>query len=448
MQAATIAFLFPAILFAGDDLPAQIDRLIDVARVEYGAPGISLAVVKDGRILYAKGSGVASVETAMVVTPDTLFRIASTSKMFTAAAFASLAEAGRVDLDKPVREYAPKLQPCLGETTLHQILSHTAGLRDDAPMDGPHDDAALGNTVMSWGSEVCFAPPGKIFSYSNPGYALAGYVLEQVTGKPFADSIRDLVLLPAGMIRSTFRPLMAMTYPLALGHHPKDSVVRPYPDHAGTWPAGSLFSSANEIARFMIALLEEGRIDGKQALPARAIARMEKPSAKALAIGRGYGYGLQVFEEDGQPVIRHTGGRIGYGSVIHLLPAQHIGVVALTNNTSIANQLVRDVARLIAGTVPISSRGAASHPEPVPLVLRERLRGSYINGATIRVALAERDGGLHLQFAGRWFPVQRLGPDRYGAAGAAQLSDFRIVNGMNGEPEYLVAEMWALRKQQ
>jgi len=111
----------------------------------------------------------------------------------------------------------------------------------------------------------------------------------------------------------------------------------------------------------------------------------------------------------------------------------------------IPNQLARDVARL-AANIPARSGERQPPDKEIPAGERGRLLGTYVNSANIRTTLAERDGVVQLQFAGRWFPVRSLGPDRYGAAGAMQLSDFRIVNDPNGAPEYLVAEMWALRK--
>ncbi|MEO8028797.1 MAG: serine hydrolase domain-containing protein, partial [Bryobacteraceae bacterium] len=370
---------------------------------------------------------------------------AAAAKSPTVAKLTALAEAGKLDLNQPIAKYAPRVTPCLGRVTMHQLLSHTAGMRDEAAMDGPHDDAALERTVLGWKDDVCMANAGRVFSYSNLGYGVAGYVMEQVTAKPFADIVRDLVLTPTGMRTSTYRPLQAMTFPLALGHHPRDKIVRPFADHSGTWPAGSLFSSVNEMARFAIALMDGGKIGGEQALPAAVVARITSAKTPISAMDREYGYGLELSTEDGLPAIRHTGGRIGYGSVVHLLPSRRVGVIVLVNSTSLPNRLARKVAQLAAGVTP--ERGSAQ-PESTSVADRvaARIAGTYVNSAAIRTTLEIRDGQLQLQFAGRWFPVRQLGPDRFGAKGAAQLQDFRILDGANGNPEFLVAEMWALRR--
>src|SRR5690348_3405853 len=138
--------------------------------------------------------------------------------MFTAATLVSLAEEGKIDLKRPVGAYLKDLRPALARVTALQLLSHTAGMIDDAPMFGSHDDPALAANVRSWGDGYAFTAPGRIFSYSNPGYVLAGYLAEVVSGRPFADVVAGRVLRPLGMAHSTFRPTVAMTYPLAQGH--------------------------------------------------------------------------------------------------------------------------------------------------------------------------------------------------------------------------------------
>ncbi|HZI65923.1 MAG TPA: serine hydrolase domain-containing protein, partial [Thermoanaerobaculia bacterium] len=206
-----------------------------------GTPGAAVAVILGDRVVFLKGFGVANVETREPVTADTLFRIASTSKMLTAAALASLEEQGKVDFDGPIARYTKGLDAKIGRLTLHQLLSHTAGLRDESSFTGPQDDEALGAFVRSWTSDYLFTEPGDIYSYSNPGYALAGFVLGEAVGKPYADAMHDQLFEPLGMRRSSVRPTVAMTYPMAQAHEPTATgprVVRPYPDDARFRPNG------------------------------------------------------------------------------------------------------------------------------------------------------------------------------------------------------------------
>ncbi len=120
-------------------------------------PGAAVAVVQGDRVVFQKGFGVTSVETKQSVTTDAIFRLGSTTKMFVAAAAITMVEAGKIKLDLPISEYVPELHPALKRLTLHQLLSHTAGLKDDAPMNGPIEESALGERVRTW-NETAFLP--------------------------------------------------------------------------------------------------------------------------------------------------------------------------------------------------------------------------------------------------------------------------------------------------
>jgi len=200
-----------------------------------GVPGAVVVIVRDNAVVYAKGFGFAGIEEKNPVTPDHLFRIGSTTKMFVGMALVKLAEAGKLKLDEPVGKLIDGLPPAIAALTPHQLLTHTAGLADDAVMFGKHDDEALADGLKTWTDKRFFTKPGDVYSYSNPGYWLAGFVAEKAAGKPFADVVKDDLLAPLGMKRSTFRPTLAMTYPLAQGHELKagqPAIVRPAADNA------------------------------------------------------------------------------------------------------------------------------------------------------------------------------------------------------------------------
>jgi CubicO group peptidase (beta-lactamase class C family) len=191
---------------------------------------------------FSHGYGVASVDTGAPVSPNMLFRLGSTTKMFTAAAVVGLALEGHIDLEAPISRYITGLDPAIGKLTANLLLSHTAGLRDEAPMFGSHDEPALGAGIRSWKADFFFAKPGQVYSYSNPGFWVAGFLAESVAGKSDADVVEERLFHPLGMERSTLRPTMAMTWPLAQGHDVQDGkpeVIRPAADNAATWPAGS-----------------------------------------------------------------------------------------------------------------------------------------------------------------------------------------------------------------
>ena len=229
-----------------------------------------MSIVSGDRVVFSKGYGVASVETREPVRPEMLFRLGSTTKMFTAAALVLLAEKGAVDLNAPIGNYVKDLQPKIAQLTAHQLLTHTSGFLDEAPMFGSDDESALEKEVRSWTANRFFTEPGRIYSYSNPAFWLAGFVVESVSGKRYADELTASLFKPLGMSRTTLRPLVAMTYPIAQGHDdwPKGpAVIRPAANNAASWPAGSIFSSVEDLSRFVIAFVNGGRIGGDQVLP-------------------------------------------------------------------------------------------------------------------------------------------------------------------------------------
>jgi CubicO group peptidase (beta-lactamase class C family) len=253
----------------------------------------------------------------------------------------------------------------------------------EAAGDGPHDDAALGVRMRSWGAEHTFAAPGDIYSYSGPGYWMAGYAIEQAAGAPYADVVAERVLAPLGMRRSTFRPMMAMTWPLALDHRVSgDSVrlLRPYPDDVTTWASGSLFSSVLELARFAQALIDSGRVDGRQAIPADAIRALHTRKSAVPGASCGYTYGLSECGSGDARTLSHYGFRIGSGAVFTVAPEKRAAVIILANrNGAIFGRTAQVAMNMLVPPTP-----SPDVPEPRPVApdaaARRRLAGLYVAG--------------------------------------------------------------------
>jgi len=276
---------------------AELEKSVEAELKENQTPGAAIAVISGDRVLFVKGFGTTSAEGgAPNVTPDTLFRMGSTTKMFTAAALVTLAGAGKIKLDAPIGTHVKNLPPKLASLTAHQLLSQSANLRDFAASVVTNDDAGLGQNVRSWKDDVFFTEPSSVYSYSSPGYWLAGFLVEEIYGKPYADALAELLFKPLGMTRSTIRPLAAMTYPLALGHNIERgaaTVMRPVFNNAAMYPGGSMYSSASELSRFAIALMNDGRLEGRQALAPLVVAKLPAPQFPLPGADKAfYGYGL------------------------------------------------------------------------------------------------------------------------------------------------------------
>lgn len=373
--------LVVALCLAGVSVPAQqpsapdfsgIEAVIRKEMQETHTPGAAIAIVMGDRVVYTRGFGLASVETGEAVRPEMLFRLGSTTKMITAAAVVYMAEQGRLGLHEPVSKYVPQLDKKLGSLTVHQLLSHTSGMFDEAPMFGSHDDKAMQDVLPLWtDGRMFFAGPGQVYSYSNPGYWLAGLAAATVGGNPFADQVRSTILAPLGMTRSTFRPMEAMTYPLAQGHDlvsgaPK--IIRPAANNAASWPAGSLYSNVIDLSRWMIAFVHEGVVDG-----------------------------VRTDTWRGLDMVEHTGSRSGYGSNIRMVPSRKMGVVVLANRTGVSLPRTTDAAIAAAlGPLPPIPTSAPISPSPHPSA--EALGayvGTYSQGART-MSVVNRDGHLFL----------------------------------------------------
>ena len=392
-------FLFVSATAAAQTAALDVPALEASVTAELAAtetPGAAIGIVRDSRLVYAKGFGTSNVETGAPITPETLFRLGSTTKMLTAAAVATFVAEGKLDFQDPVGNYIHGIDPAIAALTVNQILCHTAGLKDEAIMNGRHDDAALGAEIRAWKSDWLFTKPGVIFSYANPGYWLAGYLAETLAGKPYADVIEDRVFGPVGMVSSTLRPLMAMTRPLAQGHDlvsGKPAVLRPAPDNAANWPAGSVFSNLNDLSRFTIAMMNGGKLDGKQVLSPKVVTALTTPHARAPGWETPYGYGLNV-QETGGRVWTHGGARAGYGSFIAMLPDSRAAVIVLSNRSGESLEKTHVKTMQMLGAPPLENHDDMPDTA-IPPSEFARYIGSYRNGDNVR-KIEERDGKLFL----------------------------------------------------
>ncbi len=400
-------------------------------------PGASIAIVRGGQVIFQKAFGTANVETGEPVRPEMLFRLGSTTKMLTASALVGLSLEGKIDLNAPIGKYIAGLPPKLSEVTANQLMSHTAGVRDEAPMYGSHDDSALGNGIRTWTDDWLFTAPGKIFSYSNPGYWLSGYLVETLSGKPYADAMEERVFRPCSMSHTTLRPTTAMTFPLSQGHQEsagKCAVARPAADNAASWPAGSVFSNTADLARFVIAFLNEGKLDGKPALDPRIFAILSTPHAHYPNSQDSYGYGLTLRDFRGVHLVEHSGSRMGYGSHIRMAPEQHIGIIVLTNRTGA--ELPATLEKASELMLPLQAKPAVPTKAALP-VSEEDLRcnaGVYQNGDQ-RLEIVAEGGRLLLKQERGARPLVKHGEATYTVEGGG--AEYVMVAGASGQTQYV-----------
>jgi CubicO group peptidase (beta-lactamase class C family) len=414
---------------------AAVDAIAREEMRQQQAPGAAVAIVQDGRMIYSRGYGIASVETGEEIRPEMLFRLGSTTKMFTAATVVLLAEQGRLRLDDPIGKHIASLSPKIAALNAHQLLSHTSGILDEAPMFGSHDDDALKRVVASWTEARFFAEPGQIYSYSNPGYWLAGLLAEQAGGMPFADQVASSIFAPLGMSRSTFRPTMAMTYPLAQGHDVVDGkprIIRPTANNSASWPAGSIFSNVIELSRWVSAFLDGGMLDGRQVLPAAVFSTLAVPTAPIPGSTAKYGYGVQVSEWRGLREVGHAGSRSGYGSTIRMVPSRRVGVVVLANRTGVG--MTRTAEAAIEAVLKLAPEPTSPTQMPMPTSAADlaRFTGEYSQGLR-RITIEAKGSELMIRLEGDERVLQKTGDLEFKAAGAR----FVFVSGPSGAITFL-----------
>ncbi|WP_299951850.1 serine hydrolase [uncultured Modestobacter sp.] len=321
-----------------EHLQEKLDELVG----ELGVTGVAAAMWHDGRESYAF-AGMTSVENPLPVDERTLFQFGSTGKTFTATAIMRLVQDGRVDLHAPVRRYVPGFrtkQPEVAEqVTVLQLLNHTAGWDGDFFADTGNGDDALARYVERMAELDQVTPLGATVSYNNASLALAGRVVEEVTGSTFEQAMRDLVLDPLGLADTLALPGQVMTRRFAVGHTRADdgtvTVNQPWAlPRAVTAAGGMSATAADQLAWARFHLGGGVARDGSRVLSAELVRQMQQPTAdmRGSALGDAVGISWLLREVDGAQLVGHGGTTNGQYSDFTMVPARDFAVLSMTNS--------------------------------------------------------------------------------------------------------------------
>ena len=313
------------------DFETFLDALIPSQLRNRDIAGAVVSVVKDGQVLFQKGYGYADVEAKKPVLPDqTLFRPGSISKLFTATAVMQLVEQGKLDLDGDINQYLdfaiPKTyaQP----VTLRQLLTHTGGFEETLKnlfVAHENDIKPLRSYLVNEMPARIF-PPGKIPSYSNYGFTLAGYIVEGVSGEKFESYIENHILKPLGMNHSTFdQPVPAQLVPQMSKAYLNGSKKPRDFEWVQAAPAGALTTTAADMTRFMIAFLQDGSVDGVSILKPQTVRQMETRQFEFQPMLPGLGITFMEYLIDPVRIIAHGGDTVYFHSDMILIPDAHFG---------------------------------------------------------------------------------------------------------------------------
>lgn len=333
------------------------DSVVEQVMKEWKVPGIAVAIVKDGKIVYAQGYGYRDVSRQLKVTPDTLFAIGSCSKAFTAAALGILVDEKKLEWDKPARAYLPELTLYDDYATTHirprDLVTHQSGLpRHDvvwhgSPLTRQELFARLRYLEPS-------APLHAKYQYNNLMFMTAGILLERIAGQTWEEFVRQRIFAPLGMKYSNFSVItmqQAADYSLPYAERNGEMQAIPFRNIDAIGPAGSINSSVNEMANWLFLQINNGKVGDKQIVSARGL--METQTPQIVAGGDltndesfyvNYAMGWSVYAYRGHHTLRHGGGIDGFTSNVTVLPKDKIGVVVLTNSSSPASGLIANVA--------------------------------------------------------------------------------------------------------
>src|SRR5271168_4785399 len=390
------------------ELQKAMKDVVDKAHL----PGAGVALVSNGELLWCGGFGKADVASGRDITCDTEFRVGSVSKSFVALALLKLQEEGKINLEARLQDVAPEIPvknrwESANPVRIVNLLEHTAGFDDMQASEvynfkDPYDFPMLEVFKRFQEPQDVRWPPSTRMSYSNPGFGIAGYLIEKTTGKPYDQYIRETILRPLGMANADFpftdanKPLLATPYD---GDPPRALAGYPY---IYLRPAGDLKASPGELAKLVQFLLRRGKTVDAQILKQESIIRMESvESTLAAKNGLRLGYGLANYTEVVGGVVTHghDGGIDGFISTYRYMPEQNWGYVVLLNSTQ-NYQALLDLNHL---AIDFLSKDFAKPQQPAVSVAPaglEKFSGYYAPGSPRSQLFAFMDdlaGGLRIR---------------------------------------------------
>ena len=436
------------------------------------APGMAVAVVRGDDVIYLRGFGHADRETGRRVTPETIFYIASTTKAFTGLTAAILDEEGRFELDGRLSKYLStvRLAPPLSadSITIRSLLSHTHGIAGDGPVvwrTAYTGEFASNDELVRLLAEHEPAQGGRAYAYGNIGYNVAGFALDAALRRSWKDLLAQKIFTPLGMSSTSAFVSRAPADRLAMPYSFEGNGFERLPygkTDANMQAAGGLVSSARDMARWLEAQLNAGRVDGKQALPRAAVAEAQRLQASTDANQRGmrmigYSLGWQMVVRGDDTLYTHGGGFPGFATHVSFLPSQRLGIAVMANEGNLGGPLVELTAqaiyqRLAGGTIPgfnsfeeIESRIAqaksgvaadrgrrAARSQALPLPI-ERYAGVFVDPIYGTIELSVVDGRLHSRAGAAQAPVEVFDAEknqlRFALTGSGAVVPVEIVDG-------------------
>lgn len=402
-------------------LQRTVDSLVASALADGPVAGVSVAVVRGRDTVVMKGYGFADVENDVRATAQTVYRIGSVTKQFTAAAVMQLVEQGKLSVDDTIGGRVPNLPAAWRKASIRQLLNHTSGIPSYTSagprwmtrmrIDLPHDSliGIVANDSMDF-------PLGTQWRYNNTGYYLLGMLLEQVTGRSYAEVVRDQLAKPLGLQATMYCGTRPVIKRRAQGYQldQDEKLVNADPLSMNQpFAAGALCSTVGDLVAWQRALA------GGRVVKSESYTAMITP--EGVASDRGYGYGLTRDSLAGRQRVQHGGGINGFNSMLQYFPSDTLSIAVLVNtNGPWADRLANNIARAALG-VPLVAGAARLADLPTSAEERARFAGTYRlalpNGRTLTLRVFEKDGKVVSQADGQGeIPLRYQGNSVFGAS--------------------------------
>jgi D-alanyl-D-alanine carboxypeptidase len=395
-------------------LPA-IDAFVNRHIRERGAPGLILGLADRNSVLAARTYGHRDIKTGQPIEPGDLFEIGSITKSFIAISLLQLREAGKLDLNRPIREYLPwlRIESSYAPITVHHLLTHTSGLPNALGLPG----------VVLWTGHA----PGEHFHYCNLGYDILGRLLETLDGRRLKEILPARIFQPLGMtatapvISHDLRPRMPVSYWPLYDDRPfqRHGPLAEAPYLAMDIAAGCIASTAIDMGFYMRMLLNRGRGPKGPVISEESFALFTKPAIPAPGFGEGagYGYGIAIQPVEGRTLLRHTGGMVSYCSAMQVDLDAGFGAFASVN-ASLAGYRPNPVVAYALAALRADRDGRPFPPMPEPddpykQPNAAEYAGTYNAPDGRKLVLAAEGDLLRLTQAGERIPLERLAPDTF-----------------------------------
>jgi len=381
-------------------LQAELEPKIAAEITQQLLPGFAIGVVKDGKLIYARGFGVARLGGDTPINTKSLFHMASVTKTFVATAIMQLAEGGKLDLDAPLIRYLPYFRmddERFRAITIRQVRSHMSGIPDTVNYhwDKPeYDDGALERFVRSLADNKLVFTPGEKFGYSNSAYEVLGDVIAKVSGQSFEDYVRQHILVPLGMKSSTLLVREANQQLLTSPHvmeNQKIVVSKIFPYNRAHAPSSTLYSSIEDMSRWAMANLNRGELEGQHILKRETVEKMWQPVTTALNLKEGISWFTDNLQ--GHRLVMHSGGDVGFESLLLLAPDDGVAVISMSNYAADQDDFTVAAMKIALGlkeVTPASSTSTITATQLSPDAARENadeILAAYVTGLGGREAL-------------------------------------------------------------